>query len=204
MLCFYIETMFNISLIILLSKININRNGRGVFYSGINLETMARDIHSLIEKYKGEPKIQGLETFRMLKRLFPGQCEITEGGEGGPEPPVQVKVKEPGDVPSSPLQNPPDPDATCSGHKGQGSHLQIMETCPETRSEDGERSASLITLISLERAHEHDGGALLPATGVAGDNGLKPETLLADTVCGSDEYVGQARPRGGDPPRRRE
>ncbi|MDR2611980.1 MAG: hypothetical protein LBG06_03800, partial [Deltaproteobacteria bacterium] len=57
---------------------------------GKDLGTMARDIHSLIGKCKGEPRVQGLETFRLLKRLFPGQCEITGGGDDGPEPPVQV------------------------------------------------------------------------------------------------------------------
>jgi hypothetical protein len=163
---------------------------------GKNLGTMARDIHSLIERYKGEPRVQGLETFRPLKRLFPEQCGITGGGEDGPEPPVQVKVKEPGDVPSCPLQDPSDPDATCSGHKARGHHLQIMETCSGTRCGDGGKPASLITFIRLGGAREHDGGAPPPAMDGAGDNGLKPETLLADTACGSDENVGQARPRG--------
>jgi hypothetical protein len=81
-----------------------------------------------------------------------------------------------------------------------------METCPETRSEDGERPASPITFIRLEGAHEHDGGPLPPYMDGAGDNGLKPDALPADTACGSDENAGQARPRGVAviPPRRRE
>ena len=47
------------------------------------------------------------------------------------------------------LQNPSDPDATYSGHKGQGYQVQIMETfsCSEDTAER-EQTLNLITHVA--------------------------------------------------------
>jgi hypothetical protein len=45
------------------------------------------------------------------------------GDQGNP-----VELKNPKEIVSDSLQNPSDPDATYSGHKGQGYQVQVMET----------------------------------------------------------------------------
>ncbi|MCP4010146.1 MAG: hypothetical protein GY726_11605, partial [Proteobacteria bacterium] len=50
-----------------------------------------------------------------------------------------VKIKKPKEIPSDSLQNPSDPDATYSGHKGQGYQVQVMVTYTETADEQEKR-----------------------------------------------------------------
>jgi hypothetical protein len=48
-------------------------------------------------------------------------------------------------------------------------------------------SLNLITHVSVERAHEHDAHALIPAIDSLQARGLGPKQMLADTLYGSDE-----------------
>jgi IS5 family transposase len=109
---------------------------------------------------------------------------------------VVVRIKDPKEVPSTSLQNPSDPDSTYSGHKGQGYHVQVMETCAETKDDSGETPLNLITHVHVEGADVHDGKALLPAIANTERIGLKPETVLCDTAYGSDDNVLAAKDAG--------
>ena len=73
-------------------------------------------------------------------------------------PATTVTIKPNKDVPSSSLQNPSDPDAGYSGHKGKGYQMQVMETYSPDKSQP-----DLITHVNVEAAHESDAQALLPA-----------------------------------------
>ena len=111
----------------------------------------------------------------------------------------QVTVKEPKQIPSDSLQNPSDPDASYSGHKGQGYQVQVMETYTDT--DDPEQKAqtlNLITHVEVERAHESDANALIPAIESAQERELAPKELLADSLYGSDENVETAKDKGVD------
>jgi hypothetical protein len=135
---------------------------------------MATDMYSLIELFGDDEVVSQKETFRHLARVFSEQCVVDAEC---PDEAGKAKAKDPKLVPSTSPQNPSDPEATFSGHKGQGYQLQLMETCSETK-EDGEKDVDLITYVKLEPAHEHDSNALLPTIEGAEKSRVKPERIL--------------------------
>jgi hypothetical protein len=88
-----------------------------------NLTSMAQDIFKLITIFQDDVKIAAMDTFKLIVRLFNEQCVVEPAG-GIDESQVEqvVKVKAPKEVPSNSLQNPSDPTAGYSGHKGKGYH----------------------------------------------------------------------------------
>jgi len=123
--------------------------------SHATLSQLAQDLYALISKFNSSSTVESMSSFKLLARLFNEQCVIQE--EDG----EKVAVAKPNkDVPSDSLQNPSDPDAGYSGHKGKGYQVQVMETYdPETSPE----SLSLITHVKVESADKSDANALLPA-----------------------------------------
>mgnify|MGYP001594558499 CR=1 FL=1 len=77
--------------------------------------------------------------------------------DGSSEPKAVVRPYK--DVPSDSLQNPSDPDAGSSSHKGKGYQIQVVENY----SEKDTPHLSLFTHIDVESADQHDDNALLPA-----------------------------------------
>jgi len=111
--------------------------------------------------------------------------------------PAGVEVKSPKEVSSASLQNPSDPDAGYSGHKGQGYHAQVMETyCDSEEKKVKEKTFNLITHVEVEPAHVSDAHALIPALESAKERGLAPEEVLADSLYGSDENGEKAKEMG--------
>ncbi len=85
------------------------------------------------------------------------------------------------------MQNPSDPEATYSGHKGQGYQVQIMESF--SRSEEAnekEQALNLITHVEVQPACESDAEAVVPAIADTKIRGVGPDQLVADTLYGSD------------------
>jgi len=106
-------------------------------------------------------------------------------------------VKPSKEIPSDSLQNPSDPDAGYSGHKGQGYQVQIMETySKETEEETPTPKLELITHVQVESAHQSDAHALIPALEATAERGLDAEEVLADSVYGSDENCEAAKTMG--------
>jgi hypothetical protein len=69
-----------------------------------------------------------------------------------------------------------------------------METYTDTDDKDQKaETLNLITHVEIERAHESDANALIPAIESAQKRDLGPEQLLADTLYGSDENVEKAK-----------
>jgi hypothetical protein len=147
------------------------------------LSMVSNDLFDLVHLFKGHPGVTGMHSYKLLERILKEQCNLTVTGETS-----KVEVKAPEEVPSDSLQNPSDPDATYSGHKGQGYQVQIMETYSETRS----KTLNLITHVEVEQAHESDANALIPAIESARENGLAPKEALADSLYGSDENCQEA------------
>jgi hypothetical protein len=149
------------------------------------LSVCARDVHRLIERFRGREKVEGLASWALLKRLFSEQCEVRAqavreedaddaGEESSPAAPKEAK-----EVDSSSLQTPHDPDATYSGHKGKGYEVQIAETFGE------EGKPSVITYAEVTPSCKSDADAALPAVQSLAQRGIAPETLVADTTYGS-------------------
>ncbi len=100
-------------------------------------------------------------------------------------------------IPSDSLQNPSDPDATYSGHKGQGYQVQVMETYTET--EDKQEKAvtlNLITYVKTEKACQSDAKALMPAIESVEEREPDAEVVSADSLYGSDDNIETAKSKG--------
>ena len=156
--------------------------------SAKTLASVSTDLFDLVEQFKDNPEVKGMHTYKLLERVLKEQCNLSDDGN-------LVEVKRPKEIPSDSLQNPSDPDATYSGHKGQGYQAQVMETYCKDKGIT-EKSLNLITHIEVEPAHESDANALIPAIESSKESGLAPEELLADTLYGSDENCKEAEKLG--------
>jgi len=156
------------------------------------LQQVSTDLYSLIQQFRGHEDIPSMHSFKLLERILDEQCHV----EGSADD-CQVAVKEPKQIPSDSLQNPSDPDASYSGHKGQGYQVQIMETYTDTEDKDQKaKTLNLITHVEVERAHESDAKALIPAIESAQQINLGPQQLLADSLYDSDENVETSMDKG--------
>jgi len=158
--------------------------------SGKTLASLSTDLFDLVQQFKDHPEVSTMDSYKLLERVLTEQCNLTEtNGKGA------VEVKKTKEIPSDSLQNPSDPDATYSGHKGQGYQVQIMETyCKDEEAK--EETLNLITHVQVDPAHESDANALIPAIESSKQRGLTPEELLADALYGSDENSQEAKELG--------
>jgi Transposase DDE domain/Transposase domain (DUF772) len=153
------------------------------------LATLANDVFSLVERFRGNEQVVAMSTYQLLARLLKEQCVV----ERVDTHTTQVSVKANKDVPSDSLQNPSDPDAGYDGHKGKGYQVQVAESY--NTSEDT-NTLNLITSVIVEPAHKHDAHATIPLIESTEKSGLKPEAVLADTPYGSDENCEKAKTMG--------
>jgi hypothetical protein len=152
--------------------------------SAKTLASVSADLFNLVEQFKDHPVITAMHSYKLLERVLKEQCTVSDDGK-------RVEVKRPQEIPSDSLQNPSDPDATYSGHKGQGYQVQLMETYG--KDEDAkEESLNLITHVDVEPAHESDANALIPAIESTQDRDLAPDEVLGDALYGSDENCQKA------------
>jgi hypothetical protein len=160
--------------------------------SNKTLASVAEDLYDLVEQFKDLKPVCAMHSYKLLERVLKEQCNLQVSDDQ-----KQLEVKKPKEIASDSLQNPSDPDATYSGHKGQGYQLQIMETY--TDSEDKEvksKTLNLVTHVELEKASDSDAQALIPAIESTQKRGLGPDELEADTLYGSDENDQAAKSMG--------
>ena len=158
--------------------------------SAKTLKSVSADLFDLVEQFKDHPEVKAMHSYKLLQRVLKEQCNVSDDGKA-------VNIRKPKEIPSDSLQNPSDPDATYSGHKGQGYQVQVMETyCKDEKVK--EQTLNLITHIEVEPAHKSDANALIPAIESSKERRLAPEELLADTLYGSDENCQKAAKLGVD------
>ncbi len=153
------------------------------------LTDVSKDLFNLYAQFKDKPTIAGMYSFKLLARVLHEQCNLTDDADN------PVELKKPKEIASDSLQNPSDPDAAYSGHKGQGYQVQIMETYSSEESEDDAEETQdlrLITHVQVQQAHKSDAEALMPALEAAEASELKPKQVLADSLYGSDDNCQQA------------
>jgi hypothetical protein len=146
------------------------------------LQVVSADLYDLIEQFKDQPAVCSMHSYKLMQRVLADQCNISDEAAG-----EKVTVKKPGEIASSSVQNPSDPDATYDGHKGQGYQVQIMETYSRGEDEDEKQQAlNLITHVDVQSACESDAHALVPAIADTKVRGVGPDEVVADTAYGSD------------------
>jgi len=144
------------------------------------LDTVSTDLFSLAIQFENVSEICNMNTYKLLKRVLTEQCTVTKN---------TAVPKAPKEISSDSLQNPSDPDATYSGHKGQGFQAQIMETYSEDKKET---VLNLITHVEVEPSHNSDAHALIPAIEYVKEQKMMPEVVLADSLYGSDDNTQKA------------
>jgi len=149
------------------------------------LTDVSRDLFNLVQQFKGCPEVMAMHTYQLLERVLKEHCNLTDDKEN------PVELKKPKEIASDSLQNPSDPDATYSGHKGQGYQVQVMETYDDEKQKG--KSLNLITHVDVEPAHNSDANALIPAIESTEKRNLKPEELIADSLYGSDDNCERAK-----------
>lgn len=147
--------------------------------SSRKLQEVGNDCFLLVEQFKDNAVVSDMASYKLLVRMFTEQCVLEKA-----DATTSVVIKPNKDVQSDSLQNPSDPDAGYSGHKGKGYQMQVMETYSTDKSQP-----NLITHIKVEAAHESDSNALLPAIEDAVKRELSPKQLLADAAYGGDDNM---------------
>jgi hypothetical protein len=144
------------------------------------LATVSKDLFDLVQQFKANAEVAAMYSYKLLERVLKEHCNLTDD-KGNP-----VELKKPKEIASDSLQNPSDPDATYSGHKGQGYQVQVQETfCDDEQKK--EDTLNLVTHVEVEPAHNSDANALIPAIESTQRQNLKPKELTADSLYGSDE-----------------
>jgi len=158
--------------------------------SAQKLASVCQEIFLLVERFGEHPEVAKMLSYRMLQRVLDEHCEVKPAADRGPE---EITVKPAREISSKSLQNPSDPEAGYSGHKGQGYQVQVMETyCDSEAPQVKAQTLNLITHVAVAPAYESDTQALLPALEDTQARELGPEEVLADTPYGSDDNCQQA------------
>mgnify|MGYP005855966943 CR=1 FL=1 len=181
-----------------------------------SLQKVSQDAYGLLVQFSAEAAVGQMPSYQLLQRVVEEQCDISES-----ETETTVALKPASEVPSDSLQNPSDPDAGYSGHKGQGYQVQVLETYspkdtspadePPTGGAEAEADDTadeqhqpeepgaalhLITHVHVEPAHESDAHALMPALESVQQRGLTPDVVLADALYGGYANYVAAREAG--------
>lgn len=161
-------------------------------------QEVAEEMYGLIRRFSGNARVESMTSFKDMLTVFEQQCEVKDivsvdnNNDDGTPPSypsareVLVRRKTGGDV----MQNPSDPDATYDGHKGSGYQVQITETASP------ENDVQLVVEAIPETAVEHDSAATGKVLSRLEEKNILPDTLLGDSLFGSDENVLAAREKG--------
>ena len=144
------------------------------------LDTLSNDLYRLVVQFENTTEVCDMNSYKLLARVLKEQCNLAENA---------AAPKASKEISSDSLQNPSDPDATYSGHKGQGFQAQIMETYSEDKKET---VLNLITHVEVEPSHNSDVHALIPAIESVKEQDMMPEVVLADSLYGSDDNTEKA------------
>ncbi len=184
-----------------LTKRYLSKNTESLFASvkpsdsSHTLDQLATDVLALTDRFSSVSTVQNMNTLKQLIRLFKEQCAV-EQEKGAIEKKAVARPNK--DVPSDSLQNPSDPDAGYSNHKGKGYQAQVVENYVETNDpEEKKKQLSLITHIAIESADKHDANALQPALEDLKERDVLPQELLADSLYGGNSNCKQAKQKHG-------
>jgi hypothetical protein len=109
------------------------------------LARIGEDMAELVSPFGGDEEIDGMKSFKSMKRLFEEHFEASDKGGGPPvKRPKSVTAK---GRSAETLQNPSDPEAGFNGKMGAGYQAQIAQTLPP-KDEDGEvEGPGLLTVL---------------------------------------------------------
>lgn len=151
--------------------------------SAKTLDQLAQDVFLLVERFNSVDTVNSMSSFKLLVRLFKEQCIVEKQSESDQK---LAAAKPNKDIASDSLQNPSDPDAGYSGHKGKGYQVQVAETYSVNQDKD---NLSLITYVEVESADKnvtkaeqnHGVKVIAPAMGTGNHKGLSLADFTLNT-----------------------
>jgi hypothetical protein len=148
------------------------------------LAQVAQDLAWLVDHFASAGCARW-ESYQALGRLRQEHCEVREDRTVV----VRAQSRDAHGGSARCLQNPSDPEAGYSGHKGAGYQTQLGQMLPP-RDADGQiEGPGLLTACVPQSAAVRDDAALSEVLVQQGAAGLLPERLTADTIYGSDDNV---------------
>ncbi|MDR1037401.1 MAG: transposase, partial [Deltaproteobacteria bacterium] len=162
------------------------------------LTVMAREAEFLVGRFRHDPNVYGMETFKILGRLVREQVVVLPAGEGRDR---EVLLKDPRDVAADSLQSPFDTGATYRGGKKKvkGRKIQLAENCSETRKSDlREPFLSLVVYARTEGAHVSDAHAIEGLLEFLARMNVRVKFVLGDNARNTPENRGLVKAAGGE------
>jgi hypothetical protein len=149
------------------------------------LVQVAADLLWLVERFGADPAHQRRTSYQALERLLREHCEVRADKTVAVRP--QSRDEQGGSARC--LQNPSDPGAGYSGHKGPGHQVQLAQALPPRDAEGKIEGPGLVTACVPQSAAVRDNEAMAEVLGQQQRAGLLPEQTAADTIYGSDANV---------------
>ena len=148
------------------------------------LQQVAEDLAWLVTHFAGQETHARSASYQAIVRLLAEHCTVAEGRTV-----VRPQSRDAGGGSAQCLQNPSDPEAGYSGHKGAGHQVQIAQALPPRDAEGKIEGPGLITACVPQSAAVRDNEALADVLAQQQSAALLPAELLADTIYGSDANV---------------
>ena len=148
------------------------------------LQQAAEDLAWLVTHFAGQETHARRTSDQALTRLLAEHCTVAEDRTV-----VRPQSRDAEGGSAHCLQNPSDPAAGYSGHKGAGHQVQLAQTLPPRDAEGKIEGPGLITACVPQSAAVRDNEALAEVLAQQQSAGLLPAEMLADTIYGSDANV---------------
>lgn len=148
------------------------------------LTQVAADLAFLVGHFAQNAAQRERASYRALERLLREHCEVR-----AEKTVVRAQSRDEKGGSARCLQNPSDPDAGYSGHKGAGHQVQLAQALPPRDAEGQIEGPGLLTACVPQSAAVRDNEALAEVLAQQSAAALLPEQTVADTIYGSDANV---------------
>jgi hypothetical protein len=175
------------------------------------LKQVSQDMFEIYKHFAGNESVESMTSYKLLSRVLNDHCHISSKKQDG-KGKEEITVKAAKSISGGSLQNPSDPTAGYSAHKGQGYEGQVMETYTvkdndhsdnanenekdDVKEKEKKAELNLITYVNPAPSNCSDADALIPAIKDTKRRELGPERMLADALYGSDENLKSAKDEG--------
>lgn len=165
-----------------------------------SLKKVSHDMFELYKYFLGNQSVENMSSYKLLGRVLQEHCKISSDNQEEIE---EITLKAAKDISGGSLQNPSDPTAGYNFRKGQGYEGQVMETYSVNNDKDSDNSdnsqskanLNLITYVKVAPSNHSDADALIPAIENTQSRELGPETMVVDSLYGSNDNLDEANKR---------
>lgn len=169
-----------------------------------SLKKVSHDLFELYKHFAGNEAIENMSSYKLLGRVLQEHCKLSSDNDNANAKEEEITLKAAQEISGGSLQNPCEPTAGYNARKGQGYECQVMESYSISNGDDGDNidnpqsksSLNLITYVNVAPSNHSDADALIPAIENTQIRNLGPETMVVDSLYGSDDNLKEAFRRG--------